>query len=139
MSRNVCPTNSTFGLHHYKAIFFAWLKEVDIDVLKTAHRGSGGNKVCNNKHCYLPIGLSFAISLTGFQYHNKYMLRNYLGFHLCFKVKTCLINWNYLDNKEGYNSSKYDVSRPITFVNLHSVLVEAAHILFTQDASAWPC
>lgn len=44
MSRNVCPTNSTFGLHHYKAIFFAGLKEVDIDVLKIAHRDSGGNK-----------------------------------------------------------------------------------------------
>lgn len=87
MSRKCCPTNSTFGIHHYKAIFFAGLKEVDIDVLKIAHRDSEGNKVCNNKHCYLPTGLSFAISLTGFQYHNKYMLRIILDFIFVSKLK----------------------------------------------------
>lgn len=104
-------------------------------VIENSIQPLNGNKVFNNKHCYLPIGLSFAISLTCLIVNVK----NYLRFDLCFKVKTCLINWNYLNNKEGYNSSKYDVSWPITFVNLYSVLVEAAHILFTQDASAWPC
>lgn len=34
-------------------------------VIENSIQPLNGNNVCNNQHCYLPICLSFAISLTG--------------------------------------------------------------------------